>query len=119
VRTQDGWVEVPPHQNVFVCNIGDMLELLTKGRYRSTLHRVRNTSGRERLSFPFFFDPNFEAIIQPLPTSKDLRDPAEVERWDEKNLHLFKGKYRDYLIGKISKVFPELAKGQSLIPPRG
>ncbi|MES2525501.1 MAG: 2OG-Fe(II) oxygenase family protein [Bdellovibrionota bacterium] len=111
VKTKDGWVDVPPLENVFVCNIGDMLELLTKGHYRSTLHRVRNKSGRERLSFPFFFDPNFEAMIAPIPTSKDLRALEEVERWDEKNLHQFQGKYRDYLIGKISKVFPDLAKG--------
>lgn len=110
VKTKDGWVEVPPLENVFVCNIGDMLELLTKGHYRSTLHRVRNKSGRERLSFPFFFDPNFEASITPIPTTQDKRALDEVERWDEKNLHQFTGKYRDYLIGKISKVFPDLAK---------
>ena len=114
VRTSDGWVDVPPAEDVFVCNIGDMLELLTKGHYRSTLHRVRNKSGRERLSFPFFFDPNFEASIQPIPTKNDLRAQDEVERWDNKNLHQFNGKYKDYLIGKISKVFPDLAKGQKI-----
>ncbi len=110
VKTHNGWQEVPPLENVFVCNIGDMLELLTKGLYRSTLHRVRNKSGRDRLSFPFFFDPNFEASITPIPTTKDQRLPDEKDRWDEKNLHQFQGKYRDYLIGKISKVFPDLAK---------
>lgn len=112
VKTKDGWLEVPPLENVFVCNIGDMLELLTKGHYRSTLHRVRNKSGKERLSFPFFFDPNFEASITPIPTSQDKRASDEVERWDEKNLHQFQGKYRDYLIGKISKVFPDLARAK-------
>jgi isopenicillin N synthase-like dioxygenase len=34
-----------------------MLDRLTHGIYRSTPHRVVNTSKRNRLSFPFFFDP--------------------------------------------------------------
>ncbi len=35
--------------------------------YRSTLHRVVNLEGRERYSVPFFFEPNFEAVVEPLP----------------------------------------------------
>lgn len=110
VKTHDGWIAVPPIENVFVCNIGDMLELLTKGHYRSTLHRVNNQSGKDRLSFPLFFDPSFDAVIKPLPMERDKRAEEEVARWDNENLHRFEGKYRDYLIGKISKVFPDLAK---------
>ena len=32
------------------------------------------------------------------------------ERWDRQNVHGFTGTYGDYLIGKVSKVFPELAR---------
>jgi hypothetical protein len=32
----------------------------------STPHRVKNVSGRDRLSFPFFFDPNFNAELHPI-----------------------------------------------------
>jgi isopenicillin N synthase-like dioxygenase len=87
VRSTDGWVDVPPDTDTFVCNIGDMLERLTGGRYRSTAHRVRNDSGAERLSFPFFLDPSWDAIV-----------PG------------FDRTYGDYLTEKVSKVFPELAK---------
>ncbi len=107
VKTKDGWMQVPPQENVFVCNIGDMLELITKGIYRSTPHRVKNESGKSRLSFPFFFDPNFEAKILPLPISSHGYK-NEIARWDHQNLHRFSGQYRDYLIEKISKVFPQL-----------
>lgn len=108
VKTKSGWVQVEPAPNVFVCNIGDMLELLTRGKYVSTPHRVKNTSGRERFSFPFFFDPNFEAHIEPLPIAVS-GDASAIKRWDDANLHRFRGTYRDYLLSKVSKVFPELA----------
>jgi isopenicillin N synthase-like dioxygenase len=63
VRSRSGWVDAPPIQGTFVCNIGDMLDRLTHGIYRSTPHRVLNTSNRSRLSFPFFFDPDFDATF--------------------------------------------------------
>ena len=63
VRKMVGCTVIP---NAFVCNIGDMLDRLTKGYYRSTPHRVLNKSGHGRLSYPFFFDPNMNAEIHPL-----------------------------------------------------
>ena len=30
------------------------------------------------------------------------------ERWDRASVHGFRGTYGDYLLGKVSKVFPEL-----------
>jgi isopenicillin N synthase-like dioxygenase len=108
VKAPNGWIEAPPIADTIVCNIGDMLDRLTGGLYRSTPHRVRNVSGRSRLSFPFFFDPAFDAEIVPLP-SAGARDDRH-ERWDHANVHDFSGPYGDYLLGKVSKVFPELAR---------
>lgn len=107
VKTPSEWIEAPPIPNSFVCNIGDMLDRLTNGFYRSTPHRVRNISGRDRLSFPFFFDPNWNAKIQPLNLPNAI-DNKNSERWDQANLQEFQGTYGEYLLGKISKVFPYL-----------
>ncbi|MBS2022088.1 MAG: isopenicillin N synthase family oxygenase [Deltaproteobacteria bacterium] len=107
VKTPRGWIDAPPVPRALVCNLGDMLDRLTGGTYRSTPHRVRNSSGRGRLSFPFFFDPAFDAQIVPLPSRAASDDSAE--RWDRANVHAFSGTYGEYLIAKVARVFPELA----------
>ena len=48
-------------------NVGDMLHRMSNGRLLSTPHRVINTTGRERYSVPFFFDPHVSTVIEPLP----------------------------------------------------
>jgi isopenicillin N synthase-like dioxygenase len=111
VKTPQGWIEAPPIEGALVCNIGDMLDRLTGGVYRSTPHRVRNVSGKSRLSFPFFFDPAFDAEIVPLPDHHAARD-NRPERWDRANLHEFSGTYGEYLMAKVSKVFPQLAQSE-------
>ena len=109
VDTPSGWISAPPLAGTFVANIGDMLDRLTGGWYRSTPHRVRNVSGRDRYSYPFFFDPDFTARIPPLPGRAAVTSGGEP-RWDGQNLHAFTGTYGEYLLGKVSKVFPELQR---------
>ena len=110
VKSQGNWIEAPPIANTFVCNIGDMLDRITGGFYRSTPHRVKNVSGHDRISFPFFFDPNFVAKVQPLPSLAGTQDDNWQERWDRTSLRLFEGTYGDYVLGKVGKVFPELRR---------
>ena len=110
VRGHGGWIEAPPIAGTLVCNIGDMLDRLTGGFYRSTPHRVRNISGRDRLSFPLFFDPAFDAVIEPLPAHAGVARDDSTERWDRANVHVFTGTYGDYLLAKVGKVFPDLGR---------
>jgi isopenicillin N synthase-like dioxygenase len=109
VRGADGWIDVPPDPEVLVCNIGDMLDRMTGGRYRSTPHRVRNASGRDRLSFPFFFDPGWDALVRPVPLADDAPPDDADTRWDGASVHEWHGTYGDYLLAKVRKVFPDLA----------
>jgi polar amino acid transport system ATP-binding protein len=85
-----------------------MLDRMTGGLYRSTPHRVRlNTSGRDRLSFPLFFDPEFDVRIEPI-RSVEIDDRRT--RWDGASVHAFEGTYGDYVLAKVGKVFPELRR---------
>lgn len=107
VRAVDGtWIDVAPVPGVIVCNLGDMLERLTGGRYRSTPHRVYNTSGHRRLSFPYFFDPSWDATVPTLPL--DASPLPVAGRWDGTDVLAWDGTYGDYLTAKVAKVFPEL-----------
>ena len=110
VKTRAGWTQAPPVPGSFVCNIGDMLDRMTAGLYRSTPHRVRNQSGQDRVSLAFFFDPGFDAMVAPIRPGAAVEDDHE-ERWDRASVHEFEGSYGDYLLAKVSKVFPELGRG--------
>lgn len=109
VKIKSGWVDAHPIPNSFVCNVGDMLDRLTGGQYLSVPHRVRNASQHNRLSFAFFFDPNFNAEVKPLPMSAAVTDNKD-QRWDHASVHEFRGTYGDYLVSKVSRVFPELGR---------
>eukprot|EP00698_Gefionella_okellyi_P007872 TRINITY_DN1926_c0_g2_i1.p1 TRINITY_DN1926_c0_g2~~TRINITY_DN1926_c0_g2_i1.p1 ORF type:complete len:330 (+),score=60.58 TRINITY_DN1926_c0_g2_i1:126-1115(+) len=95
------WVQAPPIPGTFVVNIGDMLEIWTCGLYRATPHRVRNVSDSDRLSAPFFFDPNFECLVSPL-TQFAAQASVPIDRPPIK--------YGDYILAKVLRVFPELKK---------
>ena len=62
-ETTGEWVDVPPVAGAFVVNLGDALEHNTGGLLRATPHRVLPRVGAPagRFSFPFFFDPRFDA----------------------------------------------------------
>jgi isopenicillin N synthase-like dioxygenase len=117
VRGRDGWVAAPPVPDAFVVNLGDMLERMTGGVYRSTPHRVRNTTGVDRISFPLFLDPAWDAEVLPIPIAHlhavDGAGDAN-DRWDGASVHEWSGTYGDYLLGKVAKVFPAL--GGEVLP---
>jgi isopenicillin N synthase-like dioxygenase len=109
VRSRSRWVSAPPVPGSFICNIGDMLDRMTRGVFRSTPHRVRNPAPRDRLSLPFFLDPGFSTRVEPLDLPGRAAPPDDAaERWDRTSVHAFEGTYGDYLLAKVGKVFPEL-----------
>ena len=94
VRARDGgWIPAPPIPDTFVVNVADMLARWSNGRWSSTPHRVRNRSGRERYSIPFFWDTSLESEIACLPT---CTGPDRPPRFDPV-------RYGDYVLERLDR----------------
>ncbi|CAL4958906.1 unnamed protein product [Urochloa decumbens] len=61
------WAAVPPDVDAFFVNVGDTLQVLTNGRFRSVRHRVVVNSERSRVSMIFFGGPPLGERLAPLP----------------------------------------------------
>ncbi len=70
VAVEDGhYVDVPVLPDAFVVNLGELLEVATRGYLKATVHRVvRPAPGVDRYSMPFFYSPRLEASVRPLPS---------------------------------------------------
>ena len=89
-----GWVGVPPIPDTLVVNVGDLLARWSNGRYRSTPHRVVNTSGRERLSLVLAYDPNYATLV----SAADFCRPGQAAQSDPISCG-------DYLMWRFKKAF--------------
>ncbi|RYQ87987.1 hypothetical protein Ahy_B09g095463 isoform D [Arachis hypogaea] len=67
VRTEDrcGWIHVPPIPGALVINIGDALQIMSNGRYKSIEHRVTANGSKTRVSVPIFVNPRPSDVIGP------------------------------------------------------
>lgn len=63
---EGNWHEVPHTENSIVVNIGDMLDVASNGRFRSTTHRVVNPSNSksDRVSIPLFIHPHSDTLLR-------------------------------------------------------
>jgi isopenicillin N synthase-like dioxygenase len=78
------WTKVAPIKDSFVVNIGEMMKLWSDGRFSATPHRVINVSGKDRISIPFFANPDFDEVIAPVIAAekrgRELHLVGHVER---------------------------------------
>ncbi|KAF5186550.1 Feruloyl coa ortho-hydroxylase [Thalictrum thalictroides] len=62
-----GWIHVPPITGSLVINVGDALQIISNGRYKSIEHRVAANGSTNRISVPIFVNPRPKDSIGPLP----------------------------------------------------
>ncbi|KAJ3763697.1 Clavaminate synthase-like protein [Lentinula raphanica] len=69
------WITADPILGCVVCNIGER-EIWSNGLYKSTLHRVVHRGSNYRV--PFFFEPNFDALVKPLSAALRIQEKEEA-----------------------------------------
>jgi isopenicillin N synthase-like dioxygenase len=98
------WVDAPFVPDSFVINLGDLMAEWTNDRWVSTVHRVvppptLRDGSTDRMSIPFFHQPNYDALIEVLPSCITPDRPARYEPVTS----------GDHIFGKIAKMrSPEL-----------
>jgi isopenicillin N synthase-like dioxygenase len=102
-KGQLDWEDVDPVPNGFICNLGDMLARWSNNLYVSTPHRVLRPQKaccgplqNDRISIPFFFDPNYDSIISPI---------HDLVRKSDSSVLFDPIMYGDHLLAKTSKNF--------------
>lgn len=69
------WTDVPLVEGAMIMNIGDMMEIMSNGRYVATKHRVKKVQ-EERYSFPLFFSCDYDHVIAPAIKNEAPRYPS-------------------------------------------
>lgn len=80
VKKDGTWIPVQPLPNAFVVNIGDILEIVTNGIYKSIEHRATVSSDMERISVATFLSPDLKGDMGPAPSLISPKNPAKFKR---------------------------------------
>lgn len=73
----DTWVDVPVVPGTLAVNIGELLEVATDGLLRANVHQVLSPAdGADRLSVPFFLNPELSVTVPQLQLPEHLRPLA-------------------------------------------
>ncbi|XP_052175974.1 protein DOWNY MILDEW RESISTANCE 6-like [Diospyros lotus] len=88
---KDGrWVAVDPVPDAFVVNLGDQIQVMSNGRYKSVHHRAVSNRAAGRMSVGMFYGPNSGTVVGPIEELLDEQHPPL---------------YRSYLLGEFLREF--------------
>ncbi|XP_027351292.1 protein SRG1-like [Abrus precatorius] len=87
IRHKGGWVPVSPKSDAIVINVGDVMEILSNGKYKSVEHRAVTNKDKRRSSYVYFMAPGDDVEVEPLDHMIDAQNPKLYQ----------KVRYGDYL----------------------
>lgn len=92
---KDGsWFDVNYISGALIIHIGDQIEILSNGEYKSVLHRATVNKEEVRFSWPVFCSPPKETVVGPLPQLVNEENPAKFKT----------KKFKDYQYCKLNKL---------------
>ncbi|XP_059289635.1 protein SRG1-like [Lycium ferocissimum] len=80
VRKDGTWVPIKQLPNALIVNIGDMMEIVSNGVYKSIEHRATVNSNEERLSVATFYHMNLDSELGPAHSLIGPHNPAIFRR---------------------------------------
>ncbi|GJM88209.1 hypothetical protein PR202_ga04243 [Eleusine coracana subsp. coracana] len=92
VRKGNTWVTVQPIPGAFVVNVGDQIQILSNGLYKSIEHRALASSGDDRLTIAFFCNPRGDLPIAP---AAQLVSPGSPAAYGQRPISF--NEYRKYV----------------------
>lgn len=86
VHSNGVWIDVPAKYgpDLFVCNLGEQAEIISKGYFLATPHRVMRNTGREpRISVALFYNPKLSSVVEPICTDTNGEE-EQPKQWKNK-----------------------------------
>lgn len=98
ISLKDGtWISVPPDESSFFINVGDSLQVMTNGRFKSVKHRVMANGVKARTSMIYFGGPPLSEKIAPLPSLMEASEQSLYKEftWFEYKKSAYNSKLAD------------------------
>ncbi|KAI3725798.1 hypothetical protein L1987_65592 [Smallanthus sonchifolius] len=94
VFKDDHWYNVAYIPNALIIHIGDQIEILSNGKYKSVYHRTTVNKDKTRMSWPMFLEPPPEFEVGPIPKLITQDNPPKYKT----------KKFKDYVYCKLNKL---------------
>ncbi|CAN1173692.1 2-oxoglutarate-dependent dioxygenase 11 [Linum perenne] len=91
IRKDGIWVPVVPIPGAFIINVGDIIEMMSNGEYKSIEHRAVVNPEKERISIATFHSPSMKAIVGPIPELINEKNQAKYQSISRVELHRLAG----------------------------
>lgn len=102
------WLPVAPDPDSFFVLVGDSLQVMSNGRFKSVKHRVMAQGNRSRISMIFFGGPPPSEKIAPLKSLMKQGEESLYKEftWLEYKMAAYKTRLADYRLGLFEKTSP-------------